>query len=148
MDCELIKQTNPDYMTSGGRHIKCLGIEDFWGNIFEYIDGIATDGNYNIMTTTTNFNDNRSGYKNLGQGPTTSGYMKTVQGTTEKGFIMKSGVGSETTYFSDFNGIGTSAVLYFGGSYQHGDNSGVFTHFLSHFVNRADSLTGSRLMYL
>ena len=44
--------------------MKLFGLEDFWGNVYEFIDGIFIDSSYNILTATENFNDTGSGYTN------------------------------------------------------------------------------------
>lgn len=149
MDSELIKASNPSYMTDGKHQVKCLGMEDFWGNIYEWIDGMGTDSSGNIMTATTNFNDSRSNYKNSGQGGNSlSGYIKTVQGSTEAGFAIKTSGGSETTCFSDYGGLGSSNFPGFGGDWNHGGNAGTFCLYVDYSASSSYSYLGARLMYL
>ena len=149
MDSELIKASNPSYMTDGKHQVKCLGMEDFWGNIYEWIDGMGTDSSGNIMTATTNFNDSRSNYKNSGQGGNSlSGYIKTVQGSTEAGFAIKTSGGSETTCFSDSGSLYSSLFPVFGGYWDHGGVAGAFSLIVSSSASNSDSCLGARLMYL
>ena len=42
--------SSSDYNTAKLGHVKFAGIEDFWGNIWEWIDGLTTDNNFNIIT--------------------------------------------------------------------------------------------------
>ena len=132
MDSEIIKASNPSYMTDGLHQVKCLGVEDFWGNVFEWIDGIATDSSnpINILTNTDNFQDNGkgAGYMTTSSGMSSGngGYMKEPQGNTEAGFAFKASGGSATTYFSDYAYLYGGCVAVFGGSWSDGDCAGAF----------------------
>ena len=50
--------------TTGKLQMKLFGLEDFWGNVYEFIDGIFSDSSRNILTATENFNDTGNGYTN------------------------------------------------------------------------------------
>lgn len=136
--------------TTGKQHMKLFGLEDFWGNIWEWIDGIVTDSTRNILTATDKFNDTGSGYTNRGQGATSNigNYMSKPQGTTETGFLAKEVSGSATTYFCDCAYLSASCVAYFGGDWGTASNAGAFR------LNVLDAASGShagvaaRLMYL
>jgi hypothetical protein len=148
MDSEIIKKSNPSYMTDQEHHVKLFGLEDFWGNIFEYIDGLVTNKERNILTTTGLYNDSGSGYDNNGNIVTSSvmgGWHSKPHGTTELGFISKEVNGSQTTYFSDNVYISPNCVAYFGGVSEAG--AGAFT--LNIYTSAsAQNNIGSRLMYL
>ena len=58
--------------TTGKQQMKFLGIEDFWGNLRWWIDGLFSDSNRNIKTAFQNFNDTGSGYTDRGQGATSN----------------------------------------------------------------------------
>lgn len=150
MDCELIKQTNPTYMTDSKHHVKVFGLEDLWGNVYEFVDGLCSSSTKNILTATDNFNDSGTGYTDNGQGTTSnlSGYMSKPQGTTEKGFIAKANNGSSTTYFCDYACLYNSAVTYFGGYYSYEAYAGVFWLNMSSSALYSSSNVGARLMYL
>ena len=45
-------------MEDGLHHVKVFGIEDFWGNIFEWIDGIEIDANNSAMISPNFQNEN------------------------------------------------------------------------------------------
>lgn len=137
--------------TTGSIRMKLFGIEDFWGNIYEWVDGIYSDSVRNILVGTDNFNDIGSGYTNHGQGATSdiAGWLKKPQGTTETGFIVKEVNASETTYFCDSIGIFASNIAYFGGSFHHDNHTaGAFNLLIGESANKVDSVIGSRLMYL
>lgn len=138
--------------TSTTEQMKLFGIEDFWGNIWEWIDGIATDASWNMFTNTSNFQDDGkgSGYMNNGQGVTsnTGGWMSKPQGKTETGFLEKEVGGSETTYFSDSAHLYGGYVAKFGGSWSNGSGAGAFSLYVSYSASYSKSDVGGRLMYL
>lgn len=138
--------------TSGTTRVKLFGIEDFWGNVWEWIDGLVTDASRNILTNTTNFQDDGKGTgymsNSSGLSSNTSGYMSKPQGTTEKGFTMKEANGSETTYFSDSAYLYTSCVTYFGGYWSNGSTAGAFRLGVGLSASSSYSYIAARLMYL
>ena len=154
MDSEIIKASNPSYMTDGKHQVKCLGVEDFWGNIYEWIDGIATDSSnpINILTNTDNFQDNGKGdgYMTTSSGMSSGngGYMKEPQGSTEAGFAFKTSGGSTTTYFSDYSYLYGGSVARFGGYWNDGDNAGAFRLNVIYSASDSHDSVSARLMYL
>ena len=156
MDCELIKITNSTYLTDQNHHMKLFGLEDFWGNIYEWIDGVITDANLNILTATTDFNDNATGYTNQGPAATTTsriyGYLLKSQGTSELGFIAKEATGKSTTevweYYCDVASIGVSCGARFGGFWNDNRATGCFLLSVSTKITSTADHVGSRLMYL
>lgn len=136
--------------TSGTTHVKFAGIEDFWGNIFYFIDGIYSDSSRNILTAFDNFNDTGSGYTSRGQGATSNigNYMSKPQGTTETGFIAKEVNGSSTTHFCDNAYLSVSCLAIFGGYWTHGDDAGAFRLLVYLSASSSSSIYGGRLMYL
>lgn len=136
--------------TSGTVHVKFAGIEDFWGNVFYFIDGIFSDSSRNILTAFQNFNDTGSGYTSRGQGATSDigNYMSKPQGTTETGFIAKEVNGSSTTYFCDNASLNASRLAYFGGAWDYGDGAGAFRLYVNRSASSSYSYYGGRLMYL
>ena len=137
--------------TTGKLQMKLFGLEDFWGNVYEFIDGIFSDSSRNILTATENFNDTGSGYTNQGSSgfsSDTSGWMSKVQGTSEKGFVLKEASGSETTYYSDYACVYSSRLAYFGGSWSSGASAGAFRLGVSPSASDSISDISARLMYL
>ena len=136
--------------TLGTVHVKFAGIEDFWGNVFYFIDGIFSDASRNILTAFDNFNDTGSGYTSRGQGATSNigNYMSKPQGTTETGFIAKEVNGSTTTYFCDYAYLYASRLAFFGGHWDYGDRAGAFRLDVYRSASYSDSHYGGRLMYL
>lgn len=154
MDCEVIKASNPSYMTDGKHQVKCLGIEDFWGNVYEWIDGLVTDSSnpINILTNTDNFQDNGkgAGYMTTSSGMSSGngGYMKEPQGNTEAGFAFKASGGSSTTYFTDYAHLRGGYVACFGGGWSDGDSAGAFLLYVIYSASGSSGSVSARLMYL
>ena len=137
--------------TSQTQQMKLFGLEDFWGNVYEFIDGIFSDSSRNILTATENFNDTGNGYTNRGASgfsSDTGGWMSKVQGTSEKGFVLKEANGSETTYYSDSATVSASRLASFGGSWGDGAGAGWFRLFVSPSASGSYSDVSARLMYL
>ena len=151
MDCELIKSTNPSYMTDQNHHVKCFGLEDFWGNIWEWIDGLVSDSSRNVLTANSGFNDSGSGYTNNGNGGVSANignYMSKPQGKTKTGFLAKEVNGSETTYFCDSAALSASCVAIFGGHWDNAANAGAFRLYVNDASSYSAAAIAARLMYL
>ena len=151
MDSEIIKASNPTYMTDQQHHVKCLGLEDFWGNIWEWIDGLVTDSSRNILTGNDSFNDSGSGYTNNGNGGVTSNignYLSVPQGNTKTGFVAKTVSGSATTYFCDCAYLYASCVAGFGGGWSDAAIAGAFALSVRNAASVSDAGIAARLMYL
>lgn len=133
-------------------HMILFGLEDFWGNIWEWIDGLATDASYNILTNTDNFQDDGkgTGYQSTASGASSNdgGYMTDVQGTNDTGLVYKTKNGSATTYFCDYGYLYSSCVARFGGDYGSGDYAGVCYLYVSNAASNAGADVGGRVMFL
>lgn len=136
--------------TTGKVQMKLFGLEDFWGNIREWVDGLFCNSNREILIGTDGFNDTGAGYNNYGKGADQNigGYLSKVQGTSEKGFIAKEVSGSQTTFFSDYAHLGAGYLPYFGGSWSDGAYAGAFYLYVYYSASTADSGLSARLMYL
>jgi hypothetical protein len=137
--------------TSTTSRVKLFGLEDFWGNVRDWIDGLYCNSSYNILTGNDGFNNTGSGYTNNGNGGLTSsrsGYMKVPMGSTKTGFIPKTTGGSSTTYFSDFAFCNSSYLPAFGGYWGNGSNAGAFSLSVRYSASVSDSDFGARLMFL
>lgn len=136
--------------TTGTQQNKFCGIEDFWGNLYYWIDGFYSDANYNLLIGTQNFNDTGSGYANYGQGATAnlSGYISDVQGETETGFVIKASAGSTSTYYADNGALYASQLPAFGGLWANTDAAGAFRLNVTSSASSSDSAIGARLLAL
>lgn len=136
--------------TTGKIQMKLFGLEDFWGNVYEFIDGLYSDASRNIMTATQGFNDTGSGYTNQGQGApsTMESYMSKPQGGTHTGFIAKEVSGSETTYFCDHVYLNAPRLAFFGSGWSKASYAGAFPLSVSPSASSSSAAYAARLMYL
>ena len=129
--------------------MKFLGIEDFWGNLYQWIDGLVSSNDGNALVATDNFNDTGDGYTDAGfVSNGDGGYLKVPQGTNELGFMFGQGGGSATTYFSDSASFDPGSVPYFGGSFDGGAYAGAFRLYVYFNPGTASDFLGGRLMFL
>lgn len=129
--------------------MKFLGIEDFWGNLYQWIDGLVASGDGNALVATTGFNDDGNGYTDKGfvsEGD--GGYMKIPQGTNDLGFMWHTGGGSTTTYFSDYAYFYAGCVPSFGGGFVVDAVAGAFRLDVGYVASDANEDVGARLMFL
>lgn len=129
--------------------VKFNGIEDFYGNLVQWVDGFMTGGSA-IKIADGNFNDTASGYtSHTGTGAASSGYIKDVVATNELGFTPKTAGGSTSTYYCDSSYISvTSSYLpCFGGFRSRGASAGAFCLDCGFSASSAYSLIGARLTF-
>lgn len=138
---------------SGTDRMKLFGLEDLWGNVLQFISGLYSDINRNLLTTTDNFGVNTSASAweyNVSSGTIGSvgGYMRESQGTNNGGFVTKVGSGSSTTYYSDIVLIYASKFPAVGGNWDDRNTVGVFYCDVAYLMSDSYASIGSRLMYL
>ena len=136
--------------STGKLQMKLFGLEDFWGNVREWIDGLFSNSTRNILTATENFNDTGAEYVDHGRGATAniSGYMSKIQGSSDTGFITKEASGSETTYFCDSAVLSASRLPRFGGDWDSASAAGAFYLGVYYSASSSYAYLGGRLMYL
>ena len=138
--------------SSGKQQVCFLGIEDFYGNVWQWVDGMYCDGSYNTKVTPDNktFNDSASGFKNVGK--LTSSYLggkiSKIAHTNEGGYFPKECNASDTTYYCDYGSVLSEAFGFFGGSWNDGASVGVFYLDVAWNKFSSDSHLGSRLIFL
>ena len=151
MNSELMSASD---RTGGKKQIKCLGIEDFWGNIFQWVDGITTDSSRRLCVChiPSSFSDSTSGTNiNViasGVSSDIGNYLSKVQGSTDGGFVAKEVNGSDSTYFCDSAILYASRVASFGGNWNDGASAGAFYLRVNFSASSASASIGSRLMYV
>lgn len=134
--------------------VKLFGIEDMWGNVYQWLGGLYNDSSYNLITKTNSFNTNPSASSwdfSVAGGSSASswGYIRTVQGTTNGGFIPKStSGGSSTTYWSDYGGVASGYFPDVGGGWGNDDYAGLFYCDVIYSASYSYSDLGCRLQYL
>lgn len=134
-------------------HMRLFGIEDFWGCIWEWVDGLTTDASWNIITSWNSFSNEGITATTVstasGLTANSNGYIKDVAGNTAAGFmpVLMTG-GSSSTYWADNGTLSASRVLRFGGVWGDGDKAGPFDLFASHSASSAVASVGARLSYV
>ena len=145
----------------GTVQVKFAGIEDFYGNVLDFIDGAYCDDTYHLMVATNNFNDLAEGYQDVGAICTqdTAGLLKSIWGDTTSGFVLKEVLGegdfdSEeellaalNTWYCDGAGARAGCFGYFGASFDDGPGGGAFTVGLDFSASLSSSIIGARLSY-
>lgn len=138
--------------SSGTEQMRFQYLEDLWGNKFQWLDGAMTGESGKMQTGTTGFNNSASNYKSypLGTNSSISGYPDTIQGNNELGFIPKTTNGSNSTYYSDYSYVTSSAayVAYAGGYYGYKAVVGAFYVNFDCSIGYASAFVGARLMFL
>jgi hypothetical protein len=135
--------------TTGTLAMKFIGIENFWGNVNWFIDGLYIDASKNILTAFGSFNNTGSGYTNQGViSNETNSFVNKVIGTTELGFIPSAAGGSQSTYFSDWGGISKNSIAYFGSYWYATYSAGAFAFSVYRDASYSNTIVGARLMYL
>lgn len=136
--------------TTGAHQMTFLNIEDFWGNLSIWLDGIFIDANFNIKTAYKDFNATGESYpysQSSGFAQSVQGYAKAVQGTNSAGFILKDNNGSQTTYFCDRSTVNSNAPGYTGGTFSGTPaDAGPFSMYFTQSISSAPTL-GCRLVY-
>ena len=140
-----------DFGETGGKQQMCfLNIEDFWGNLRQWIDGLYCDSAYNVKTAFKEFSDTGAGYpfsKPGGISSNGSGWLSDIQGTNEGGFVGKVFSGSATSHWADYSLLYAGCCADFGGHWNDGDDAGPFWIGVNYAASYSDSLLGARLMY-
>lgn len=137
----------------GTKHVKFLGIEDFYGHLYSYLDGIYSDSNFNIKTDYKNSvfigTDGNNFQFSTATGASSYyiGYINKIMGTNTGGFAPTETNGNKSTYFADYGRVYSGA---FGGCstlHSSGGYGGTFSLTLDGSASYAGSSWGSRLMY-
>ena len=128
--------------------VKFLGIEDFYGNLYQWVDGYVS-GNNIVLVADGNFNDTGDGYESHARhGSVSYSYIKDVEGDNILAFTPKTGGASTTTYYADYGHIGNSAyVPYFGGYCGNGASAGAFRLYCYYSASDAYPSIGARLTF-
>ena len=144
--------TNAANRTTYG-HVRYRYIEDLWGNVYDWCDGIYFSGaDVYAIKNPASFSDTTGGTK-VGTRLTSSNYISAFAKSSATGFdwfIYPSAVaGTESTYVCDYCYYGASGVVLFvGGSYGQNQGRGLFCLYGNNAASYAGASIGSRLMKL
>ena len=155
----LEKEYNGEKLTDGKVSISYRGLEDFFGNIWQFIDGLITiDTGYYYTNNFDKMNQIKSDNVLNTQGwnfyettvPTNNGYVSQMyEGDLDFSFFSKEVNGSSSSYYCDYrysyNGAGALRVALFGGYWSNASIAGAFSWTLTISAANASSIIGSRL---
>jgi len=150
-------QTNATYWTNYyDIQVKLFWLEDWWGNLFQWIGWMFVDSSKNMYTAlhdfTANIDTSESQYKIAGALTTTSGWycMSKILWTNKWMFWFNWTVNnwSYNTYYCDNVDIGASSLGAGGGDWNDGSTAGAFHTTVGYRTSAANQYIGSRIMYL
>lgn len=128
-----------------------FGIEDVFGNVSDWCDGITFSGSDIYSTVDYNyFTDGTSNMVNSGSRVTSGGYISALTYNTAQPFLNypSEASGSETQYYCDYEWYNSSGVLLrVGGDWGSGVFAGLWYSHGDHDASFSSSLIGGRLVY-
>ena len=136
--------------TGGSKGMKFLGVENFYGNVWEFVDGLTiVDYVCKITEDPSKYDDVGTSYEiTAGTVPSSASgsYIKEMQATNDAPFLPSVVGGSNATYFCDplWASSGTR-IAKFGGTWNNAGIVGAFCWDLSTGASLANSYHGSRL---
>lgn len=138
--------------TDGSTQVQYRGIEDPWGNVWEWIDGVNfSDGTVYVCTTPGSYaDDTATNYTSAGTKVQSDGWIKDIGMSSNMPwtFYPITVGGSETTYIPDYANYSSGwRVLVVGGRYGNGSSAGLFCFNANHTSSYAYSLVGARLLF-
>ena len=140
--------------TSSTQQIKLFGIEDFYGNYGQLLDGLYYDSsNYNIKTDYRNSaftGDDGNNFQFETKSSTINspfGYIREIEGTNTSGFVIKSDKGKNANYYCDYSRLDSSGFCFSGGWYIHNSLAGIFLLYVNGDSSASTIGVGARLMY-
>ena len=138
--------------TTGKYQMCFMNIEDFWGNVLDWIDGYYIDSSGNRKAADGYFSDSDfSHYTTIStNGSTVSGYISKIECNEKLGFVITESSGSETTYFCDYGyaSVGSGGrVPFFGGYWSDDSSAGPFRLSCSNSLSVSGGYIGGRLAF-
>lgn len=142
---------SPISNTDGKHACKYRGIENPWGNIYKWCDGISfSDSSVYVCTEPTAYSAGKTTglYQYYGTRASSDGFVKTVAPLAEGSLIQYvTAVGAdESSYYCDKSWQG-GTVLYCGGSWYYGTVAGLWYWYGNASASFSNSYIGGRLCY-
>lgn len=135
--------------TDGKTAVQYRHIENPWGNVREFIDGINfSDGTVYVCTNPANYaDDTATNYTNIGTKAQSDGYIKSLgmSGNMPWAFFPTATGGSETTYVPDYAYYDSGwRVLNVGGNWNNAGKAGLFYFNANNTSSNTNSNLGAR----
>ena len=128
-----------------------FGIEDIFGNVNDWCDGVTFSGSTVYSTVNPSlFSDGTSNMINSGARPTSSSYISALTYNTAQPFLNhpSAASGGETQYYCDYEWYSSSGVvLYVGGYWAGGAYAGLWCSGGGDDASLSVSYIGGRLVY-
>ena len=145
--------TGRGYGTDGKTAVQYRHIENPWGNVFDWVDGVNFNGStVYVCTDPAKYADDTSdGYTNAGTRASSSGYISALGASTTAPWAIypSSAGGSETTYIPDYSWTSSGwLVLYVGGYWDNGSHAGRFYFGGNYSSAHSNSYIGARLLFV
>lgn len=148
-----------NYGKTASVQMKFCGLEDFYGNMGQLIDGIILNGNGlggavsgMVSCADGNFLDTGAGYTAYTPGISAmTGYMNAAVATDTLGFFPLTAGGTADTYFCDYVNAAAATILrfpQFGGNYTGQGQGGPFSLRFTHTAATSSNAITARLCYL
>ena len=139
--------------SDGSTAVQYRHIENPWGNIYEWIDGInLSDGTVYVCTDISKYaSDTSTNYTNIGTKAQSDGYISATgySSTSPWSFYPTETRGGETTYIPDYASYGGGwRVLCVGGYWDSGSYAGLFYFSASSGSSVSGSSVGARLLFV
>lgn len=130
---------------------KFFGIEDIFGNVYDWVDGVVFSGSTIYSTKTPSlFSDSTSNMVNSGTRATSDGYVSKLSYNTNQKFLNypTAASGSTSTYYCDYSWYSSSGTaLSVGGSWSYGSRAGLWSALGNGSASDSYSGIGGRLTY-
>ena len=138
--------------TNGKTAVQYRHIENPYGNVFEFIDGINfSDGTvYDCLNPASYADDTAANYTNIGSKIQSDGYITAigVSSAMPWAFYPTAVGGSETTYIPDYAYYSSGwRVLLVGGYWLNGGYAGLFYFYANNASSNSYSNVGARLLF-
>ena len=138
--------------TDGKTAVQYRHIENPYGNVFEWIDGINfSDGTVYVCLNPASYaDDTANNYTNIGTKIQNNGYISAigVAAAMPWAFYPTAVGGSETTYIPDYAYYNSGwRVLHVGGYWDYGGYAGLFYFYASYSSSDTYSSVGARLLF-
>lgn len=143
--------------TDGTHAMSYRGIENFYGNIYKWVDGYITSGTsgstpITIKIGNVGFNDTGSGYGTTFTSPSNftniNGYISDLWANQQQlGFTPYGVAGSSTTKLFDYCYLYAGSLPIFGGSWASTANAGCFCFYCYYASSYVHSFLAARLCF-
>ena len=136
---------------TGTAGVKFAGVENFWGNIYKFCDGLENVSKVYQYKLYAPYNGAASGYTSAGAIAGTAGqYINAMEMANGYGMLPDGTVSDEaSSYFHDYIYFGTSDtyICYTGGVWNNGVSAGAFCVDLSSTASYSSTYIGASLSF-